>query len=233
MDNISFFAKKGELVALLGVNGAGKTTLLKCLCGILKPSGDILFNKKAINKMPSKEIAKIVTYFAQSPENIDINVFESVLLSRKPYIKKFFSARDYAIAQSIINTLNLNHLALKKFTTVSGGEAQKVRIAQLLAQESKILLIDEPLNNLDLKNQIEVMQLLKTLVSQKKLIAIMALHDINMALNYADRLLFLKDAKLLDFCSLDELNAKIISDVYGIELDILNQNGKKLCVPNY
>ncbi|AHF97177.1 MULTISPECIES: ABC transporter ATP-binding protein [Desulfurella] len=233
LKDVSFVAKKGELLALLGPNGAGKTTLLKCISGLLKPFGEVIFDGRLLNKMSFKEISKIVSYFAQSSGNSGLSVFESILLSRKPHIKNSFSAKDYAIVQSIIKMLNIAHLSLKKLDHISGGEAQKVRIAQLLAQESKILLIDEPLNNLDLKNQIEVMRLLKSLIVQKNLIVIVAMHDLNIAFNYADKLLFLRDGYVIDFCSLEQLDNCVIDKTYGVKMDILNQKGKKICIPYF
>lgn len=232
LDNVSFSANKGELIALLGVNGAGKTTLLKCICGILKPSnGEIKFNGQLLNTMPLKEIAKIVSYFAQNPMYNDLIVFESILLARKPHINSSFSVKDYIKVKAIIEKLNLNHLALKKINELSGGEVQKVRVAQLLAKEAKLLLIDEPLNNLDLKNQIDTIRLIKSLVEKDGLIGIMAIHDINIALSYAHRIIFLKDGKILDFCKTAEVNPYTISQIYGIEFDFLYSNNKRIFVP--
>jgi iron complex transport system ATP-binding protein len=232
LDNVSFCASKGELIALVGVNGAGKTSLLKCICGIIKPSsGQIKFNGQLLNTMPLKKIAKNVSYFAQNPMYNDLVVFESILLARKPHINSSFNAKDYIKVQAIIEKLNLNHLALKKFNELSGGEAQKVRVAQLLAQETQLLLIDEPLNNLDLKNQIDTIRLIKDLVENTKLIAIMAIHDINIALNYAHRLIFLKNGKVIDFCKNTEANPHTIKEIYGIEFDFINSNNKTICIP--
>jgi len=232
LNNVSFSANKGEFIALLGVNGAGKSTLLKCLCGILKPSsGQIKFNSQPLNTMPLKEIAKNVSYFSQKPIYNDLIVFESILLARKPHINSSFSKKDYTIVQDIIKKLNLDHLALKKFNELSGGEAQKVRVAQLLAQETKLLLIDEPLNNLDLKNQIDAISLIKDLVEKTNLMAIMAIHDVNIALNYAHRLIFLKNGKVLDFCKNTEANTHIIEETYDIEFDFVISNNKKICIP--
>jgi len=232
LDSISFCANEGELIALVGVNGAGKTTLLKCLCGILKPSsGEIKFNGQLLNTMPLREIAKNASYFAQNPMQNDLIVFESILLARKPHIHSSFSAKDYTKVQAIIEKLNLSHIALKKFNELSGGEAQKIRVAQLLAQETKLLLIDEPLNNLDLKNQIDTIRLIKGLVEKTKLIAIMAIHDINIALNYAHRLIFLKNGRVLDFCKNTDANPHTIKETYGIEFDFINSNNKTICIP--
>jgi iron complex transport system ATP-binding protein len=231
LDNVSFCANKGELIALLGVNGAGKTTLLKCICGILKPSsGEIKFNDKLLNNMPLREIAKNASYFAQNTMYNDLTVFENILLARKPHVNGSFSAKDYIKVQAVIKKLNLDHLALKKFSELSGGEVQKVRVAQLLAQETKLLLIDEPLNNLDLKNQIDTIRLIKDLVEKANLIAIMAIHDINVALNYAHSLIFLKDGKVLDFCKSTQASPHTIKETYGIEFDFINSNNKKICI---
>lgn len=232
LDNISFKAKKGEIIAILGLNGAGKTTLLKCLCGLLTPTfGKIEFDDQPLHELPLKTISKIVSYFAQSHITNNLSVFESILLSRKPYVGYGFSLKDYAKTQNIIKKLNLEQFAFKQISQLSGGEVQKVRIAQLLSQRSKLFLIDEPLNNLDIRNQIEIMRIIKNLTIENNLIVIMSLHDVNIAINYADSLIFLKNGEVLDFCSPKQVDANIVQETYNVKLNVFTQNGQKIYLP--
>ncbi len=229
LNNVSFGCNKGEIVALLGTNGAGKSTLLKCICGLLKPqSGHILFNSSNIKP---KDAQKLISYFSQSAYMPALSVFESVLLARKPFVRYRFSRTDYATVQSIIEKLNLNALALRPLSSLSGGQVQLVRIASMLSQGSKILLIDEPLNNLDIKHQVEVIGILKSLVKEEGLVCLIAIHDLNIALNFADRFLFLKNGEVASYCDIGAIDEKLIEHVFGLKVALENFNNQLFCLP--
>ncbi|MEM4690107.1 MAG: ABC transporter ATP-binding protein [Archaeoglobaceae archaeon] len=231
LKDIAFSLERGEMLFIIGPNGSGKTTLLKCLNGILKPKGSIYVEKINLNKLNPLEIAKKMGYVPQRGEISFLTVFDAILLGRKPHIKWEVSEKDVKIVEETIKMLKIEHLALRKLNELSGGELQLVLIARALAQQPRYLLLDEPTNNLDIKNQIEVMRLVKTAVKDKGISAIVTVHDINLALNYAEKVLVLKDGKIFAFGERDVINEDIISAVYGIKAEILKYDGRILFIP--
>ncbi len=221
LQNITFGAKKGEMVSILGKNGAGKSTLLKNIAKILKPlKGTVYLNEKDLNKLKLKEFAKTVGYVSQKNDITDLNVYDYLMLGRKPYFNFFPKKKDIDKVNEIIEKLDLNNFKSKNINELSGGEFQKIAIARAIVQESKILLLDEPTNNLDLKNQIEILNLIKQITKEKKLITIIIIHDINLSLKYSDRLLFMKDGIIKYECKKNEINEKILKDIYNVNVDI-------------
>ena len=181
LDNVTFEIKKGEMSAILGKNGAGKSTLLKTLAKVLKPQkGVVLIEKENIFSLNNKEFVKKVSFVTQKQIPNSLNVFEVLMLGRRSYFTFRPKKEDYEIVEKVIKELNLEELKLKPTYELSGGELQKVAIARAIVQGSDIILLDEPTNNLDIKNQIEILKLLKKL----KKTAVIILHDINLALRY-------------------------------------------------
>jgi len=179
LKGIDFEIKKGEMFFIVGPNGSGKSTLLKCLNGILKPKGVVFIGKNELCKLSKSEVARIMGYVPQRSEVNYLTVFDTILLGRKPYMRWGISEKDVEIVNKVIDMLGLNELAFRRLTQLSGGELQKVIIARALAQEPKIILLDEPTNNLDLKNQIEVMRILEKIVKEQGISAIITMHDLN------------------------------------------------------
>lgn len=225
LQNITFEAKKGEIVSILGKNGAGKSTLLKNIAKILKPlKGTVYLNKTNLNKLKLKEFAKTIGYVSQKNDITELKVYDYLMLGRKPYFKFFPKKEDIDKVNEIIEKLNLNKLKNKQINKLSGGEFQKIAIARAIVQESKILLLDEPTNNLDLKNQIEILNFIKKIAQEKDLIIIMVIHDINLSLKYSDKLLFMKNGLIKYECKTNEMNKNILRDIYDIDVDICFYN---------
>ena len=221
-----------EIVSILGPNGVGKTTLLKCINAILKPYiGSILIHQEDVMKLNRIAIAKKVGYVAQKNETSRITVFDAVMLGRYPYIKWDISEKDIRIVNSIIHTLHLNDMSLRFIDELSGGELQKVCTARALVQEPDILLLDEPTSNLDLKNQIEILDLVNRVVTEHNVAAIMTMHDLNMALRYSDKLIFLRDGKIYSYCETTDITASIIEKVYGIPVVIKHYDSIPVVIP--
>lgn len=231
LKDVNFSLGEGEILFIIGPNGSGKTTLLKCLNRILKPEGAIFVEKLDLSKLSQKEIAKKFGYVPQRGEISFLTVFDAILLGRKPYITWEASKRDIKIVEETIKMLKIEHLALRKLNELSGGELQLVLIARAFAQEPKYLLLDEPTNNLDIRNQIEVMRLIRNAVKEKRISAIVTVHDINLALNYAEKVLVLKDGKIFAFGGKESINEEVLSAVYGIRAEILKYDGRILFVP--
>lgn len=231
LDKISFEVKQGEILFIIGPNGCGKSTLLKCLNGILKPEGAVYVGEDEIKILSNREIAKRIGYVPQRAEINHLTVFDMVLLGRKPHIRWGMSNKDIEIVKRVIRMLRLETLSLRRLTELSGGELQKVIIARALAQEPKIILLDEPTNNLDLKNQIEVMKMLTEIAKKQKISVIVTMHDLNMASLYADRIIMLKDSKIFVMGGVEILTPENIEEVYGLKVSVLNHDGKPLIVP--
>jgi iron complex transport system ATP-binding protein len=232
LEQIGFTLEPGQVMCVLGVNGAGKSTLLKCMNRILKPrEGRIFIGKESLASMSRNDVARKIGYVPQRHPDTNLTVFESVLLGRKPHVQWTVSRRDYQIVEEIIHGIGLDDLAMRPVSKLSGGEIQKVVIARALAQSPGILLLDEPTSNLDLKNQIEVMRLIRDIVRTKGLSAVVAIHDLNIAVRFADTFLFLKDHRIHSLADKDEITEKTICEVYGVEVMLQEAGGHKVVVP--
>ena len=232
LKNISFSIKRGEITVILGPNAVGKTTLLKCLNSILTPQGgDIFIKDKNIRKMNIKQIAKEISYVAQKNESARITAFDAILLGRHPHIRFRTSVDDLKKVDAIIKKLNISHLCLKHLDQMSGGELQKVSIARALVQQTDLLLLDEPTSSLDLKNQTDILGLIRQIVKEHQIAAIMTMHDLNSALRYADQYLFLKDKTIYEAGKINEISSKMIEDVYGVNVEIVYHRGFPVVVP--
>ncbi|MGC8717472.1 MAG: ABC transporter ATP-binding protein [bacterium] len=221
LNDINFEVNRGEFLSILGNNGAGKTTLLKCINRILRAKkGTVFLEKEDISKLSRSEIAQKIGYVAQKQEGSGFTVFDMVLLGRKPYIKWDVSEKDIEIVRKVLEMLKLEHLALKYLDELSGGELQKVFIARAIAQEPQVLLLDEPTNNLDLKNQIEVMRIIRESVKKNNISSIVVIHDINLALRFSDKFLLLKDNTIFAYGDINIITPENISSVYGVPVTI-------------
>ncbi|MDR3206685.1 MAG: ABC transporter ATP-binding protein, partial [Candidatus Methanoplasma sp.] len=187
LDDVSFKAEKGEVVALLGPNGAGKTTLLKCLNRILEPGGGaVAVDGVDMHGLSLRGAAKQMGYVAQRGETSRTTVFDAVLLGRRPYIEWGVGENDLRITERILKTTGLDRMALRYIDEISGGEYQMVQIARALAQQPKVLLMDEPTSSLDIANQHMVMRLVRNVVKRNDMVAVITMHDLNLAVRYSD-----------------------------------------------
>ena len=231
LKNVKFKVNKGEVVSILGVNGAGKSTLLKCVNRMLKPKkGAILVDNFNLNTLNSEEIARKMAYVSQSVNGNYINVFDAVLLGRKPHIKWEVSKNDLEITGNILRLMNLEEHALRYTKELSGGELQKVVIARALVQEPQILLLDEPTNNLDLKNQMAVMKIIRDISKSQNISSIVVMHDLNLTLRFSDKFIMLKDGMIYSKGNSDVINSKNILEVYDVNAYVDNYNGIPIVV---
>ncbi len=215
--DVSFSLEAGRILGVLGVNGAGKTTLLKCLNRILRPQGGFVkLQGRSVSGMKRKEIATHFAYVPQRYGEEGMTVFDMILLGRKPYIRWEPTAADLRIVEALVHRLDLSALALRPVHQLSGGELQKVVIARALAQEAEVLLLDEPTSNLDLKNQIQVMELIASAVEEHALAAVVAIHDLNLAFRFADDFLLLKEGQVFWLGPKQQVTAAAIEAVYGL-----------------
>jgi len=224
LSGISLDLKESEVLGMIGPNGSGKTTLLKCINKILEPKqGHILLDGRQLKDMSRLEVAKNLGYVPQSTaSNPDaLPVFEIVLMGRRPHFSWQSSEGDIEKVWAALKMLNIEHLSLRDFYELSGGEQQKVLIARSVAQEAKVLLLDEPTSNLDIRHQLEVMELTRRLVSEEKLAAAVSIHDLNLAARFCNKIVLMKDGRI--FAAGDAhsvLTPENISAAYGVRVEV-------------
>jgi iron complex transport system ATP-binding protein len=222
LKSVGFSACPGEMIALIGPNGSGKTTLLKLLLGLLQPSsGTIALFDSPLSAYPSRERAKLIAYVSQQPaSSFPLTVFELVALGRYPYAPRFgLSDGDrLAVAEALELTAS-QHLSARPFASLSGGEQQKVLIARALAQSARILLLDEPTLHLDLYYQLQILGALKRLCLKQRVTVLTVLHDVNLALLFADKALLLSEGAQRAFGPIAEVvNEANIKEILGVEM---------------
>jgi iron complex transport system ATP-binding protein len=222
LENVSFSIGSGELVGLLGPNGSGKTTLLKTISGTLKlKAGAVYLNEAEVFEMGSREIARNIAVVPQKTDiNFDFTALDIVLMGRHPHMSRFKmeGEKDLRIAKDAMELTNTWHLAERHINELSGGERQRVIIARALAQEPKVLLLDEPTTHLDVNNQLEIMELLKELCVEKRLIVLAVFHDFNLASRYCDHAILLDKGKIASIGDIDEvLTSENIRRVFHVD----------------
>ncbi len=187
LDAVDLTLRRGEVCALLGPNGAGKTTLLRLLLGLLRPTkGEILLEGVSLQKLTGKERALRMAYVPQEAlPRFPMTVFEAVLLGRKPHMRWGPGKNDLARTGETLARLGLEALAQRPLDALSGGQRQKVTLARALVQDTDWLLLDEPVSNLDLRHQIEVLDLARRVAEKRHLGVLLSLHDVNMAVRFA------------------------------------------------
>jgi iron complex transport system ATP-binding protein len=234
LDNVTMQTKDSEFLCLVGPNGSGKSTLLKCLLKILKPTkGKVAIDEKILDKLSLSELAKIVGYVPQSNQYVfPITVFEAILTGRIPYLGWAPKESDLKKVQETLKLFNLEAYAWRYLNALSGGERQKVTIAMTVVKEPQVLLLDEPTSNLDLRHQLEVMDTLKRLVQERKILVVMAIHDLNLALKYADRVIMMKEGHVVaEGKPLEALTKENIGSVFGVEVEVANRTGEAYIRP--
>ena len=223
LTDITFTAECGEMIAILGPNGSGKSTLVKTLCRILSyREGSVQWDGQEISTVDSREFAKNIAYIPQDDSAIGYNrIFDSVLIGRRPHTDFNYGPKDLGKAANSIHLMGLDYISDKTLNAISGGQRQKVHIARAIAQEPKMFVLDEPTSALDPKNQNVTMRIMNSIRVNTGAGAIIALHDLNLALRYCEKTLLLKDGRVFAFGKTSEvLTEETIFSVYGIHCRI-------------
>ena len=233
LDGVSFDVARGELCSILGNNGAGKSTMLKCLLGILQPQeGSVLIEEEDVKRLSRMEMARRMGYVAQREStSARLTVFDAVLMGRRPHINWGAGKKDLEVVQEVMESLELEDLSLRYLDQLSGGELQKVVIARALAQEPGIMLLDEPTSNLDLRNQLEVMETVKKAVAERGIAALMAIHDVNLALRFSHKFMLLKDGVILACGGAEFITPESMVKVYGVRVEVESLGDRKIVIP--
>ena len=234
LDGVSLELEHSEILGVIGPNGAGKSTLIRCINNILKPQGGtIILDGKDIKDLTRMEIARKLGYVPQSTKNsFPATVFDTILMGRRPHCGWQSSSADVRKILEILELVGIEDLAMRDFTELSGGQQQKVILARALAQEADVLLLDEPTSNLDIRQQLETMEIVRSLVSERCISSIMAIHDLNLAARYADKILMLKGGRIFDVGDpFSVLTKENIQKVYGVEAEVKEDDGRPYILP--
>ena len=235
LSNISLDIADGSFYAVMGANGCGKTTLLRCMDNLLDiPDGTVFLDGIDIRRMKSRQRATKIAYVAQRPtSDVDFSAFEIVLMGRNPYQKHLQneSQHDWDIVEQCMRMTNTWHLRFSTLQQMSGGEVQRVMIARALAQQTPILLLDEPLASLDISHQIEILGILSSINREQGKTIVLIIHDLNMALQYCPKLILLENQHVV-FCGDTEqgLSEENISRVFSIHPKIRQIDGRRYVV---
>ncbi len=200
LKGVSFSASRGQIVSLIGPNGSGKSTLLRCLCGLLLPGeGSVCLFDKPLGRYAPRELSQMIAFLPQAQERLSsISVYELVGMGRTPYHRSgwFLDKKDHVKIEWAIDYMRLSSLRHRSIDMLSGGERQRVWIAMVLAQDTPIILLDEPVTYMDLKFQWDLLTVLRDLKESFQKTVISVFHDINHALEISDRVYLLKDGSI-------------------------------------
>ena len=224
LKDISFHIQEGEFCAIMGLNGSGKSTLLKLLARLLRASsGKIMLNQKEISEYTHKSLARQIAFVPQREEIIfDFSVYDMVMTGRNPHQRRWTgeSDEDKRVVEEVLTNCRLSPLRDRMLTQLSGGEMQRALIARAMAQQTPVLLLDEPLNNLDIVHKFEIMDILKKLNLTQKTTILIIMHDFPFAKQYTQKTLLLKEgAKVCDGKTEDILTPEIISREFELDDD--------------
>lgn len=233
LHNINMTIKDNKITALVGANGAGKSTLLNVIARLIeKSNGDIFIDNKSIKTMKSDEIAKKIAILKQQNNlNISITVKELVTFGRFPHSKGRINKEDERIINESIKYMNLEEIQNDDINKLSGGQRQRAYIAMILAQDTPYILLDEPLNNLDMRHSVEMMLLLERLVKELGKTIVIVVHDINIAAAFADHIIAMKNGEIVEEGTPDEMiDEKVLDDVFDHNFCVVGYQGRKMCV---
>ena len=233
IDNVSVSIQKGKITSFIGPNGAGKSTLLSMISRLIdKDTGEVIVEGQNNSGIKSNDLARKIAILKQSNHiNIRLTIRELVSFGRFPYSQGRLNKEDWKKVDEAISYMELTDLQDKFLDQLSGGQRQRAYIAMVIAQDTEYILLDEPLNNLDMKHSVQIMKILRRLVNELNKTIIIVIHDINFASVYSDYIVALKDGKVVKEGPADEIiNSAVLKDIYDMDISIQNINCQKICV---
>lgn len=229
--DVNFEIPAGAVAAILGNNGIGKSTLLNCIGGILTPSGGRVFLQGCdLLALPRRERARRVAYVAQHFETSGASVYDTVLLGRLPYFFAGPTAQDHAIVERVLHELGIAAWRDRSAKTLSGGEAQKVMLARAMAQQTDVLLLDEPTASLDIGNQVSTLSYVSQHARKHQTVVLMVSHDINSALRFCSHFLLIDPAGAVESVPAGALTEAQLSKAYGVDVRLFEMQGQRFAL---
>lgn len=229
LKDISLTFPAGSVTVVAGPNGCGKSTLLKAMAGILSASGDVELNGENLLALSARHRARKVAFLPQSRSVPEITVRRLVLHGRFPYLSypRQYGKKDHAMAEAAMEAMGIADLADRPLASLSGGQRQKAYIAMALAQDTEIVLLDEPTTFLDIAHQLQMMDLAKALAAKGKTV-VLVLHDLTLALEYTDGLVVMKDGRVVSSGTAENVyQSGCFREVFGVDLGRMQVDGKQ------
>lgn len=233
LDNVSVDIERGKITSFIGPNGAGKSTLISLVSRLIaKDNGEIMIGGENIKEVKNEELAKRISILKQSNAiNMKLTVRELVSFGRFPYSKGRLNKEDWAKVEEAIDYMELRDMQDKYLDELSGGQRQRAHIAMVIAQDTEYILLDEPLNNLDMRHSVQIMKTLRRLVDELGKTILIVIHDINFASCYSDNIIALKDGKIIKQGSTcDVIDECVLKEIYDMEFNVQTINNQRICV---
>ncbi|MBD8026529.1 ABC transporter ATP-binding protein [Ureibacillus sp. Re31] len=233
VEDVSVTIQPGSITSFIGPNGAGKSTLLSMVSRLLDAdTGEVLLDKNDVKQWKSVEFAKRVSILKQANFiNVRLTVRELISFGRYPYSKGRLTPEDEQFVEQAMDYMNLTDMQDKFLDELSGGQKQRAFIAMVIAQDTDYVLLDEPLNNLDMKHSVQIMKILRKLVDELGKTVVIVLHDINFASVYSDYIVALKNGKVVKSGPTNEIiNSDALREIYDMNIPVQEQNGCRICV---
>lgn len=233
VDNVSVDIAPGKITSFIGPNGAGKSTLMSMISRLItKDEGEVVIDGQEIGSWKSNELAKKISILKQSNHiNIRLTVKDLVSFGRFPYSQGKLTKEDVKYVDEAIAYMDLEPMRDKYLDELSGGQKQRAFIAMVIAQNTEYVLLDEPLNNLDMKHSVQIMKVLRRLVDELGKTVVLVIHDINFASCYSDYIVALKDGRIVKEGTTDEImDQDVLREIYDMDIPIETIGGNKICV---
>lgn len=233
VDDVSLNIAKGKITSFIGPNGAGKSTLLSMITRLIsKDAGQVLIEGQEIEGWKNKDLSKKISVLKQSNHiNIRLTVEDLVAFGRFPYSQGRLTSEDRQWIQEAIDYMELAPFRKKYLDELSGGQRQRAYIAMVIAQNTEYILLDEPLNNLDMKHSVQIMKVLRKMVDELGKTIVIVIHDINFASCYSDYIVALKDGRVVQEGKTEDIiNTDVLQKVYDMHIPVQRIDGRKICV---
>src|SRR5690625_2966410 len=233
VEDVSVKIEKGTITSFIGPNGAGKSTLISMISRLIaKDNGEITIDGKDITKVKDNDMAKKISILKQSNAvNLKLTIRELVSFGRFPYSQGKLKTEDWEKVDQAIDYMELRDMQHKYLDELSGGQRQRAHIAMVIAQDTEYILLDEPLNNLDMRHSVQIMKTLRRLVDELGKTIVIVIHDINFASCYSDEIVALKDGKIVkQGPTCDVIDECVLKDIYDMDFDIQEINNQRICV---
>ncbi len=233
VEKVNVDIHRGKITSFIGPNGAGKSTLLSMVSRLLDAdTGEVLIDNNDTRKMKSNDFSKKVSILKQSNfMNVRLTIRELVSFGRFPYSKGRLTAEDISVIDQSLNYMELMDMQHDYMDELSGGQRQRAFIAMVIAQDTDYILLDEPLNNLDMKHSVQIMKILRRLVDELGKTVVIVLHDINFASVYSDRIVALKNGIVVkDGPTNDIITSEALKDIYDMDIPIKQMKDCRICV---